>query len=63
MAVWGMGAFYDSDVSKQFVSQGCACIGWDKADAPALYQMLMSVKIGDIMYLKSVLPRKKAVTY
>ena len=56
MSVWGIGAFYDFDVSEKFISQGCACIGWNKADAPSLYQMLTSVKIGDIIYLKSFLP-------
>ncbi|MDY5940714.1 MAG: hypothetical protein SPJ23_03565 [Eubacteriales bacterium] len=59
MSVWGIGAFYDFDVSEKFISQGCACIGWNKADAPSLYQMLTSVKIGDIIYLKSFLPKKK----
>lgn len=59
MSVWGIGAFYESDVSEKFISQGCACIGWNKADAPSLYQMLTSVKIGDIIYLKSFSPRKK----
>lgn len=53
MAVFGAGAYYNVDVTKDFIEQECFCIGYEKKDASALYEMLRRVKIGDIVYLKS----------
>lgn len=63
MAVWGIGAYYKGDNSidktQDFINQGFACIGWEEKDAPALYQMIKSVKTGDIIYIKSFTPNQK----
>lgn len=63
MAVWGIGAYYKgdngTDKTQDFINQGFACIGWSENDAPALYQMIKSVKIGDIIYIKSFTPNQK----
>lgn len=59
MAVFGAGAYYNVDVTKDFLKQGCFCIGYEKKDASALYEMLRRVKIGDIVYLKSFNMGKK----
>lgn len=63
MAVWGIGAYYKGDNStdktQDFIDSGFACIGWDEKDASALYQMIKSVKIGDIIYIKSFTPNQK----
>jgi len=53
MAVYGIGAYYDEDVSSDFVNKECACIGYDKTDASSLYEMLRRIKKGDIIYIKS----------
>lgn len=54
MAVYGIGAYYDdTDVSCDFITKECACIGYDKSDASSLYEMLRRMKKGDIIYLKS----------
>jgi len=59
MAIFGAGAYYDVDVTKDFLEQECFCIGYEKKDASALYEMLRRVKIGDIVYLKSFHMGKK----
>lgn len=55
MAIYGIGAFYDgiTDVSKEFIEKGIVCIGWSEDDAPTLHEILRSLKIGDIVYIKS----------
>jgi len=57
MAVWGIGAYFtgknSKDMSKVFYDNNVACLGWAEADAPALYKMLMSIKTGDLIYLKA----------
>lgn len=53
MAVFGIGAYYDEDVSSDFIIEECACIGYDKTDASSLYEMLRRIKKGDIIYIKS----------
>lgn len=59
MSVFGAGAYYDDDVTKDFLEGECFCIGYEKKDASALYEMLRRVKIGDIVYLKSFKMGKK----
>ncbi len=63
MAVWGIGAYYQgdttSDKTQEFLNKKCACIGWNEINAPAIHQMLKSVKIGDIIYIKTFVPAKK----
>lgn len=59
MAVYGAGAYYDEDVSKDFICKECFCIGYEKEDASALYEMLRRVKIGDLVYIKSFNQGKK----
>lgn len=55
MAIYGIGAFYDSvrDVSEQFIERGIACIGWPENDAPALHCLLRHIKAGDLIYIKA----------
>ncbi len=63
MAIWGIGAFYNSaepaDKTEEFINNDCACIGWNNDEAPALHLMLNSIKLGDIMYIKSFIPKTK----
>lgn len=63
MAVWGIGAYYKNaspqDKTNDFLSEGCAYIGWDETEASALYRMFDSLKNGDIIYIKAFVPRSK----
>lgn len=63
MAVWGIGAYYKSsspeDKTKDFLNDSCAYIGWNETEAPALYRMFDSIKVGDLIYIKSFVPKEK----
>ena len=52
--MFGIGAFYDEDMTTTFVEQNCCCIGYDKGDASILYEMLRRIKLGEIIYIKSL---------
>lgn len=53
MAVFGIGAYFEEDVSNDFIQRKCACIGYGKSEASSLYEMLRRIKKGDIIYIKS----------
>lgn len=54
MAIFGIGATYENhDVSKQFIADSIACVGWTISDAPAIHEILRCLKVGDIMYIKT----------
>jgi hypothetical protein len=63
MGVYGVGAFYDQDVTKDFLNASCFRIGYEKNDATTLYEMLRRVKLGDIVYIKSTTSRAKNNLY
>lgn len=53
MAVFGVGAYYDEDVSEEFIKKGVVGVGWDENDAPELKEYFQSLKVGDIVYIKA----------
>ena len=59
MAIYGIGAHYDKqyDVSQDFIDSNFVGIGWASDKAPELHQFLQSLKVGDIIYIKSFSPR------
>lgn len=59
MAVYGVGAYYGEDVTKDFLDSECFCIGYGKGDATTLYEMLRRAKVGDIIYIKAFNPKYK----
>lgn len=65
MAVWGIGAYYNDsetrDKTQDFLDRSFAYIGWKEPEAPAIYQMLRSIKVGDIIYIKSFSPKTKTL--
>lgn len=56
MAIFAIGAFYDEDVSKQFIQESLVGVGWDDGDAPELHQFIRSIRVGDLVYIKSFPP-------
>src|SRR3972149_4597254 len=56
MAIYGIGAYYDKDVSGDFIANNVAGPGWSYNDAPELHQFINSIKVGDIVYIKSFSP-------
>lgn len=63
MSVYGMGSMFSStdEQLKNFVKDGFACIGWRCEDKPELYEILNDIKIGDIIYIKSLYHASKAM--
>ena len=53
MAIYGAGAYYDHDVSEDFLENNLVGVGWDDNDAPELQEYFKSLKVGDIVYLKA----------
>ena len=56
MAIFGIGAYYDEDVSQNFIQANLVGVGWDAVDAPELHQFIRSLKVGDIVYIKAYPP-------
>jgi len=53
MAIYGVGAYYDHDVSSKFIQSEIIGVGWDVNDAPELHEYIKSLKVGDIVYIKA----------
>lgn len=56
MAIYGIGAYYDKDVSSDFITHNLAGVGWSFVDAPELHKFIASIKVGDIIYIKAASP-------
>lgn len=56
MAIFGVGAYYDKDVSQDFIQAKLVGVGWDATDAPELHQFMRALKVGDIIYIKAFSP-------
>jgi hypothetical protein len=56
MGVYGIGAAYGGhrDKTKDFLSNQCACIGWNETEAPSLHKMLSKIRTSDFIYIKSM---------
>ena len=57
MAVYGVGAFFDKDVSGEFLDRSCFFLGYYKNEATTLFEMLSRAKVGDILFIKSFQPQ------
>lgn len=57
MAIFGIGAHYESDVSEEFLARGCACVGWREEHAPPVHGILRHIRTGDILFIKSFAPQ------
>jgi len=62
MAIYAIGAYYDQDASNDFIKNNIAGPGWSEKDAPELFQFINSLKVGDIIYIKSAPPSSKYIT-
>jgi len=62
MAIYGIGAYYEEDVSAQFMARNLVGVGHKYADAPELHEFIRALKVGDIVYIKSYPPRAETIT-
>jgi hypothetical protein len=53
MAIYGVGAYYDHDVSGDFIRNNLVGVGWNRSDAPELQEYFKALKVGDIVYIKA----------
>lgn len=54
MAIYGVGAYYDGeDVTEEFIEDNIIGTGWRIIDAPELHAYFFSLRVGDIVYIKS----------
>lgn len=55
MAIYGIGSKYGSTDEKlpEFINRGFAFIGYNEADAPAIFNAFKATKVGDIIFVKS----------
>lgn len=58
MAIYGAGSVWDMDIEEMgnFFGNNNFVLGWSYGEAEDLYGLISSVKIGDIIYLKSKSP-------
>ena len=56
MAIYGIGAYFDRDVTDEFIKKELVGIGYDRGDAPELHEFIKALKVGDIVYIKSYSP-------
>lgn len=57
MAIFGAGSNWDgNEIKDSFFSNNNYVIGWDINDAKDLYNMISTIKAGDIIYLKANRP-------
>ncbi len=61
MAIFGVGAYYERDVSEDFISQNIVGVGWSDEKAPELKEYFTSLKVGDLVYIKSASPKSKNI--
>lgn len=56
MAVWGIGAYFperEGDITKQCLKEEVAVIGFSKEEKPKYFEMLQSIEVGDLIFIKS----------
>jgi len=57
MAIYGAGSNWDgTEIKEQLFDNNNYVIGWDIVNAEDLYTLISSIKVGDIIYLKSNRP-------
>ncbi|WP_432918804.1 hypothetical protein [Treponema socranskii] len=62
MAIYGIGSNWNNvEVKEKFFKNNQIVIGWDKKSANDLYSFISSLKVGDIVYLKSNQPGSRDI--
>ena len=62
MAIFGIGASFDKeDVSQTFIKANIVGVGHGVKDAPELHQFIRTLKVGDVVYIKSFSPKSRYI--
>ena len=62
MAIFGIGAFFEEDVSQDFIRKNLVGIRHRVQDAPELHQFMRTLKVGDVVYIKSFSPKARHIS-
>jgi hypothetical protein len=54
MAIYGIGSIYNKtdDYTKEFIDNDFIEVGWSYDEAPDLHELMKSIKVGDIVFIK-----------
>lgn len=61
MKIWGIGANWNKSEKDNFINHSVAAIGYSEDEAPALHAMMSEMEIGDIIYIKSFIPKNSTL--
>lgn len=62
MAIYGAGSVWnDDEMNQRFFQEGRFVLGWNDENAKDLYEAITTLKVGDIIYLKSNAPGSRNV--
>jgi len=62
MAIYGVGSNWDGEELKdRFFAEGRFILGWNEQSAKDLYAFVSSLKVGDILYIKSNQPGSRTI--
>src|SRR5882724_12660520 len=63
MAIYGIGSHSGGigNVADKFIADGVAGSNWDVAEAPDIHQIIISLKVGDIIFIKSCSASSKSI--
>lgn len=62
MAIYGAGSVWnDDEMNEIFFQQGRFILGWNDENAKDLYDAITTLKVGDIIYLKSNAPGSRNI--
>lgn len=62
MAIYGVGSIWENDELKtRFFSEDKFIVGWNEPSAKDIYSSVSSLKVGDILYIKSASPGSRKI--
>jgi hypothetical protein len=63
MAIYGIGSHFGSigNVAHKFIADGLVGSNWEDGEAPDIHQIIISLKVGDIIFIKSCSASSKSI--
>ncbi|GAB6069938.1 hypothetical protein JCM30760_10350 [Thiomicrorhabdus hydrogeniphila] len=62
MAIYGVGSKWnEKELKKRFFDEGKFILGWNENSAEDLYSFISTLKVGDILYIKSNAPGSRKI--
>ena len=63
MAIYGIGSHFGGigNVANKFIADGVAGTNWEDWEAPDIHQIIVSLKVGDIIFIKSCSASSKSI--